>query len=268
MAASRDGRIRMTVLGGYLGVGVPEPCAHDRLDDLDALAEMLQCLGLVCCAPDVRVGGVGLLGAVPVRQAVADQPLRHFLAAAELADEVRVQPWLVDPQRRVGQQAVPVEALDVVALEGGAVAPDVDVVFLHGDDQHGAGDCAADGGGVEVVDSGSGDMEGAGLEGGDAFGDELLAAIDQGTTSTRCMLFDPRGGGGEGGNPCVAAAQAEHRQIFPRPGWVEHDPAEMWRRTREVMRDAMAAAPAAKATATAPATAVVALRMFERAETR
>lgn len=65
---------------------------------------------------------------------------------------------------------------------------------------------------------------------------ELLAAIDQGTTSTRCMLF------GEGGP--VATAQAEHRQIFPQPGWVEHDPREILLRAEEVMRDAMAAAPA------------------------
>src|SRR5688500_16306789 len=58
-----------------------------------------------------------------------------------------------------------------------------------------------------------------------------VAAIDQGTTSTRCILFDRR-------NP-VATAQQEHRQIFPQPGWVEHDPLEIWRRTQEVVRDAM-----------------------------
>ncbi len=79
----------------------------------------------------------------------------------------------------IGQQAIAVEALDVVAFEGAAVAPDVDVVFLHGDDQHGAGDGAADGRGVEVVHAGGGDVEGAGLQRGDAFGDELLAAIDE-----------------------------------------------------------------------------------------
>jgi glycerol kinase len=61
----------------------------------------------------------------------------------------------------------------------------------------------------------------------------LVAAIDQGTTSTRCMLFDAAG------QP-VATAQKEHRQIYPRPGWVEHDPAEIWLRTREVVADAVA----------------------------
>jgi glycerol kinase len=54
-----------------------------------------------------------------------------------------------------------------------------------------------------------------------------VAAIDQGTTSTRCMVFDRSGG-------VVSAAQREHEQILPRPGWVEHSPAEIWDRTREV----------------------------------
>ncbi|HYE17874.1 MAG TPA: glycerol kinase GlpK [Tepidisphaeraceae bacterium] len=63
----------------------------------------------------------------------------------------------------------------------------------------------------------------------------FVAAIDQGTTSTRCILFD------RAGTPC-ASAQKEHRQIMPRPGWVEHDPAEIRDRTDEVIRAAMASA--------------------------
>ena len=59
-----------------------------------------------------------------------------------------------------------------------------------------------------------------------------VAAVDQGTTSTRCILF------GRNGLP-VAAAQQEHRQIFPRPGWVEHDPAEIWQRTQAVVAGAL-----------------------------
>src|SRR5215203_4614420 len=59
-----------------------------------------------------------------------------------------------------------------------------------------------------------------------------VAAIDQGTTSTRCILFDKQ-------KP-VAVAQKEHRQIFPQPGWVEHDPAEIWQRTQEVVAQAVA----------------------------
>ncbi|MBI5963397.1 MAG: glycerol kinase GlpK [Chloroflexi bacterium] len=61
---------------------------------------------------------------------------------------------------------------------------------------------------------------------------KYVAAIDQGTTSTRFIIFD------HGGN-VVAADQKEHRQIFPKPGWVEHDPLEIWTRTQEVMNGAL-----------------------------
>jgi len=59
-----------------------------------------------------------------------------------------------------------------------------------------------------------------------------IAAIDQGTTSTRFIIFD------HGGN-VVSVAQKEHRQIFPKPGWVEHDPLEIWNNTLEVMQEAL-----------------------------
>ncbi|GAB3352774.1 glycerol kinase GlpK [Modestobacter lapidis] len=62
---------------------------------------------------------------------------------------------------------------------------------------------------------------------------ELVAAIDQGTTSTRCMLLDAAGS-------VVAVGQKEHRQVFPRAGWVEHDPRELWANTREVVGQALA----------------------------
>jgi glycerol kinase len=61
------------------------------------------------------------------------------------------------------------------------------------------------------------------------------AAIDQGTTSSRCILFD------QGGN-IVSLAQKEHRQIYPRPGWVEHDPLEIWACVQGVVREALAGA--------------------------
>jgi glycerol kinase len=67
---------------------------------------------------------------------------------------------------------------------------------------------------------------------------DFVAAIDQGTTSTRCILFDRAGS-------IVAAAQEEHRQIFPQAGWVEHDPVEIWDRARQVSAKAMGAAGAA-----------------------
>jgi len=59
-----------------------------------------------------------------------------------------------------------------------------------------------------------------------------LGAIDQGTTSTRFIVFDRTG-------RIVSVAQKEHEQIYPKPGWVEHDPEEIWRRTQEVIGDAM-----------------------------
>jgi len=61
---------------------------------------------------------------------------------------------------------------------------------------------------------------------------KLIAAIDQGTTSTRCILFD------HAGLP-IAIAQKEHTQIYPQPGWVEHDPLEIWARTQGVVAEAM-----------------------------
>jgi len=60
-----------------------------------------------------------------------------------------------------------------------------------------------------------------------------LGAIDQGTTSTRFIVFDKAG-------RIVSVAQKEHEQIFPQPGWVEHNPEEIWQRTREVMAEALA----------------------------
>ena len=62
-----------------------------------------------------------------------------------------------------------------------------------------------------------------------------IAAIDQGTTSTRAILFDADA-------QIVALDQREHRQIHPRAGWVEHDPREVWRRTQEVIDGALSRA--------------------------
>lgn len=54
-----------------------------------------------------------------------------------------------------------------------------------------------------------------------------VAAIDQGTTSTRCMIFDHQG-------KVISVEQREHQQIFPQAGWVEHDPLEIWECTQQV----------------------------------
>ena len=169
----------VTSSGGDLDRRVPEPDAHDRLDDLQAGVQVLQRLRLVGGAPDVRVGGVRLLGAGPVGQVALGQPLRHLRAAAELADEVGVQPRLVDAQRRVRQQAVAVEPLDVVALEGRAVAPDLDVVLEHRAHQQRAGHRAAQRRGVEVGAAAGADVEGAAGQGREALLDQGGPAVDQ-----------------------------------------------------------------------------------------
>ena len=61
---------------------------------------------------------------------------------------------------------------------------------------------------------------------------KYIMSLDQGTTSSRCILFD------HAGNIC-ATAQREFRQYFPKPGWVEHDAVEIWRTTLEVAKNAM-----------------------------
>jgi glycerol kinase len=62
---------------------------------------------------------------------------------------------------------------------------------------------------------------------------DFIGAIDQGTTSTRFIVFDRSG-------RVKAVAQKEHEQIYPQPGWVEHSAEEIWQRTREVIAEAMA----------------------------
>ena len=61
----------------------------------------------------------------------------------------------------------------------------------------------------------------------------FVGAIDQGTTSSRFIVFDSAG-------RIVTSAQKEHAQIYPKPGWVEHDPVEIWRNAQEVIGGALA----------------------------
>ncbi|MBS0365452.1 MAG: glycerol kinase GlpK [Proteobacteria bacterium] len=62
---------------------------------------------------------------------------------------------------------------------------------------------------------------------------KYIGALDQGTTSTRFIIFDRAG-------EIIASAQQEHRQIYPRPGWVEHDAREIWHNTQQVIAAALA----------------------------
>ena len=69
---------------------------------------------------------------------------------------------------------------------------------------------------------------------------QYVVSIDQGTTSTRCILFNKAGG-------IAGVDQREHDQIYPQPGWVEHDALQIWSRTQSVIAGAMARAGAADA---------------------
>ncbi|MFZ1108234.1 MAG: glycerol kinase GlpK [Rhodomicrobium sp.] len=64
---------------------------------------------------------------------------------------------------------------------------------------------------------------------------KFVGAIDQGTTSTRFLIFDRKGA-------IVGSAQKEHEQLYPKPGWVEHNPMEIWRNTAATIADALAGA--------------------------
>jgi glycerol kinase len=81
----------------------------------------------------------------------------------------------------------------------------------------------------------------------------FVLALDQGTTSSRAIVFDHDGS-------IRAVAQREFTQIYPRPGWVEHDPAEIWATQSSVLAEALAKA------AIAPA-AVVAIGIANQRET-
>ncbi|WP_445247292.1 glycerol kinase GlpK [Microcoleus sp. OTE_8_concoct_300] len=61
---------------------------------------------------------------------------------------------------------------------------------------------------------------------------KYVAAIDQGTTSTRFIIFDRQG-------QIICSNQQEHQQIYPQPGWVEHNPEEIWQRTQSVIKNAL-----------------------------
>jgi glycerol kinase len=61
---------------------------------------------------------------------------------------------------------------------------------------------------------------------------QYVGAIDQGTTGTRFMVFDHAG-------QVVANAYEKHEQIYPNPGWVEHDPLEIWENTKQVVLDGL-----------------------------
>ena len=65
--------------------------------------------------------------------------------------------------------------------------------------------------------------------------DRYIGSIDLGTTSNRFIVFDNT-------SQIKGIAQKEHEQIFPKPGWVEHDPMEIWNNTQDIIREALTTA--------------------------
>ena len=61
---------------------------------------------------------------------------------------------------------------------------------------------------------------------------KYIMALDAGTTSNRCIIFDKSGS-------IIASAQKEFKQIYPQPGWVEHDPLEIWESVLSIMQEAL-----------------------------
>ena len=171
------------VLGLDVVRWVPMGDAHDRLDDLHRGRQVLEALRLVGRAPDVRIGRIGLLGGIPVRQATRQQELAHARSTAELVDERSIQPRLVDAQLSIHEQAVAVEALDVIALVGRAVAPDVHAVVGHGGHQHRAGHCPPERRRVEVRTSRRRDVKRTALQRHQALTHERSPAVHQ----ARCV---------------------------------------------------------------------------------
>src|SRR5262249_19205187 len=104
--------------------------------------------------------------------------LGHFFTPAEFGDKLRIQPRLVNAQIWICKQAVPVEPFDIVAFESTAVTPDIDVVLFHRNDEHRARNSASDRRCIEIWNAGRRNVEGAALQRGQTFSNELFPAID------------------------------------------------------------------------------------------
>ncbi|CZU89875.1 Uncharacterised protein [Enterobacter cloacae] len=116
------------------------------------------------------------------------------MAATQLVDEVGVQPRLVDLQLGVGQQAITIETLDIVTFIGATVTPNVDAVFFHRRNQHGAGDRTAQRGGVEIGQAAGGVVERTTLNSRDTFSDQLLTAVNQARVLCSILFSATRNG--------------------------------------------------------------------------
>ena len=123
-----------------LYIVTPEGDTHDWINDLHAAAEQFQVFGLVRGTKHVGVSGVGFFGRHLVAKARLGHEGGHFCTATQLINEKLIEPRLVDFEGWVGQQTIAVKTLNVVALEGAAITPNIDIILLHCGYQHRAGD--------------------------------------------------------------------------------------------------------------------------------
>ena len=173
------------------------------------------------------------------------EPFAHLRPPAELVDEQRIEPRLVDPQRRVDEQPIAVEALDVVALVRRTVPPDIDPVGVHRADEQRAGHRPAERGGVEVRLAGGGDVERPALERDQAFVDELLATVDQ-PGFLGAIELGPLGHGVQFRLvvlPEIGGVGVGDRALLPHPGHGRGGVSHRRRRSRRARRRAGWSAP-------------------------
>jgi hypothetical protein len=161
-----------------------------------------------------------MLDPCAVREAALEEPLAHLLPAAELLDENRVEPRLVDPEGRVGEEPVAEEPLDVVALVRRAVAPDVDAVLVHLVDEHRPGHRPPEGRRVEVRLAARGDVERPAPERDQPLVDEVRAAVDE----QGFLRADLRRASGNAGDVVlvvlaeIGGERVRDRPVLPDPG--------------------------------------------------
>ena len=148
------------------------------------------------------------------------EPLRHLLAPTQLADEVGVEPGLIDPQLRIGQQPVAVEPLDVIALVCRAVAPDGHVVVEHRPHEQRARDRPPERRGVEVHAIAGADVEGTACHRRETLLHEQVLAVDQ-ARELGTVLERATGHAVDIGLvvlPQVGRVGARHRALVAHPG--------------------------------------------------
>lgn len=153
--------------------------SHDRFDEIHAIAQKLQILGLMGRTKHIGIRAICLLRAHSVGQLERCEVLTHFRTTTECVHELLIEPWLVDLQVRVRQDAITIETLDVISLVGAAIAEDVNAVFAHRANDGSGGHGPANRRGIEVLLAATAEMEGAALNGYQSLPRHGFPTVDQ-----------------------------------------------------------------------------------------